>query len=867
MAMNPRNPREIYAAFWEVDRKPWTLDSGGPGSGIHKTTDGGSTWTKLTDGLPKGIMGKIGLAVSPVNPDRIWAMVEAKEGGVYRSDNAGESWRRINEDASLRQRAWYYTHIYADTESENTVYVLNVGFHRSDDGGRTFETRIRVPHGDNHDLWINPRNARNLVNANDGGANVSFDGGQSWTEQDMQPTAQFYHVTVDNQFPYRVYGAQQDNSTISVSSRANEMRMADAYSVGGGESGYIAVHPRNANIVYAGSYGGFLTRYDHATRTSRNVMVWPENPMGWGAEHLDYRFQWTFPIFFSPHDENVIYAAGNVLFKSTDEGQTWQPISPDLTTNDKSRQGPSGGPITHDNTSVEYFCTIFAAAESPIEPGVIWCGSDDGLIHVTRNGGRDWNNVTPPPAVMPEWATISQIDVSVHAPGTVYVAVQRYRMDDYKPYIFKTSDYGRTWKQIASGIIGAGAFVRAVREDPQRQGLLYAGTETGMWLSFDDGENWQPMQMNLPVVPITDLLVKDDDLVLATQGRSFWILRDLSMLRQVTPSIVAAPSHLFAPADTIRGFGDSVDVYYTLADDLEAEVTLEFLEADGDVIKTYKGTKKAAPGTAEGEEAADESGGEAESDEEEEEERPGRRGEREPKLEVESGLNRFSWNMRYPDAVETPGAVMWGGSTRGPEAAPGPRNAYQVRLTVGDRVMTQPLSILADPRIDASQQDWEEQFALMMQIRDKVSETNTAINTLRAVRQQINAVTGRAKEIGGMEAVLDKGKAITATLGEIEDELIQHRSKSNQDPLNYPIKLNNKIAALANVVEDSNGRPTEASYKVFEQLVAELKPQLEKLGVVLEVDVPAFNEMVKDYDMPAVYVEKEEKGEAENDGG
>ncbi|MCZ6836401.1 MAG: glycosyl hydrolase, partial [Planctomycetota bacterium] len=582
---------------------------------------------------------------------------------------------------------------------------------------------------------------------------------------------------------------------------------------------------------------------NHRTGENRNVTVWPDNPLGWGGEMLKHRFQWNFPIFFSPHDPKTLYCASQFLCRSTNEGQSWTVVSPDLSTNDKSKQAPSGGPITKDNTSVEYYCTIFSAVESPHEQGVIWCGTDDGLVHITRNGGDSWTNITPPD--MPEWGTVSQIDLSAHAKGTAYLAVQRYRLDDHTPYVFKTSDFGRSWKQIGRGIAD-GSFVRAVREDPVRAGLLYAGTETGMWVSFDDGDAWQPLQMNLPVVPITDLVVKDDDLVVATQGRSFWILRDLSPLRQMTSSVLSASAHLFAPGITFKGIGDTVDVYYALADDLEADITLEILEADGDVIKTYTGKKTAKKEESEGEATEDEDDSEEDDDDDEESESDG-------EAPAESGLNVFSWNTRYPDATETPGAVMWGGSVRGPQASPG---AYLVRLTVGERELTQPFDILGDPRLDASQADYEEQFSLLIEIRDKVNETHTAINQLRAVREQIGAVSSRAKEIGGMQSVIDAGDEIKTKLKAIEDELIQSKSKSSQDPLNFPIMLNNKIAALAGVVSRSSGRPTAASYVVFEQLVAELKPQLEKLGVVMDVDVPAFNKLVREYDMPAIWVEK-----------
>ena len=834
LAMDPVNPRVLYAAFWQVNRTPWALESGGPGSGLYKSTDGGDTWNELTSGLPKGTKGKIGVTISPVNPDRVWTIIEADDGGVFRSDDAGETWRRVNRDRSLRQRAWYYTHIYADPQDVETVYVLNVSFHKSTDGGKSFDTRLRVPHGDNHDLWINPDNNLNMVEANDGGANVSFDGGKSWTRQDTLPTAQFYHVTTDDQFPYRVYGAQQDNSTISVSSQAAQFRTGDMYSVGGGESGYIAVRSDDANIVYAGSYDGHLTRYDHRHRLSRNITVWPDNPMGAGVESMKYRFQWTFPIVISPHDPNVLYVGGNLLFKSTNEGQSWEAISPDLTTDDKSKQQSSGGPITQDNTSVEYYCTIFAMVESPHEPGVIWVGTDDGLVHITKDGGQTWSEITP--VGLGEWSLISQIEASPHDPATAYLAVNRYKMDDFRPYIFKTNNYGKTWKQINSGI-DDDAFVRAVREDPDRRGLLYAGTETGVYVSFDDGEHWQSLQLKLPATPITDLVVKDDDLVVATQGRSFWILSDLAVLRQLTEDVTLAEAHVFAPGRTYRVGRDAVDVHYYLATEPEAPITLDFLDSDGEIIRSFT-SKESSPSGEDDEAAA-----------------PWRRGGGGSRnASAEAGMNRFRWDMRYADAEKVPGAVMWGGSVRGPQAVPG---AYEVRLTVGARALDCGFEIAGDPRVDATQDDYQAQFDLLIRIRDAVSEAHKAVNQIRNIRKQIKTMTAKAKEIDGMDSILEAGKTLNKNMTAVEVELIQTKSKSRQDPLNFPIRLNNKIAALAGVVSRSNGRPTTQSYDVFDDLYGQIEAQLATLKEIMESDVPAFNQLVRDQDIPAVWVEQD----------
>lgn len=832
LSMDPTNPRIIYAATWQVRRTPYSLESGGPGSGIYKTTDGGDTWVELTKGLPEGIKGRIGVAVSPVNPSRVWAIVESDKGGIFRSENGGKRWKRVNEDRGWRQRAWYYTHIFADTQNADTVYVLNTRFGKSTDGGKTFSS-IRVPHGDNHDLWIAPNDNQRMVNANDGGANVSFNGGKSWSRQDMQPTAQFYHVITDNQFPYRVYGAQQDNSTLSISSRARPGPRAQFYSVGGGESGYIAPHPDDHNIVYAGSYGGFMTRYDRTTQQFRNISVWPENPMGWGAGPLKYRFQWTFPILFSPHDVNVIYAAGNVLFKTTNEGQSWTAISPDLTTNDKSKQGPSGGPITHDNTSVEYYCTIFSVAESPHEKGVIWAGSDDGLVHITRNGGDDWTNVTP--LDLPKWATVSMIEISKHDPATCYLAVNAYKMDDFSPYIFKTTDYGVTWSLLTQGIPRE-AFVRVVREDPNRRGLLYAGTETGAYVSFDDGGHWQPLQMNLPIVPITDMVVKNNDLVAATQGRSFWILDDLTLLHQLNDEVATSDMHLFAPRPVVSGIDRTVTVRYGLQEEPEDKLTLDFLDSKGEVVKSF--TTK-----------------DPDAKEEAESRRSFFFAPSSKNCTADKGMNEFEWNMRYEDATELKSAVMWGGSTRGPAAPPG---SYEIRLTVGDESTTQPLEIVIDPRTTSSSNDFDARFTLQLKIRDALSKAHDAIIQIRSIKEQAEAAGKRIKEYNENKAVEEAATELVQKLTLIEEELIQTKSKSGQDPLNFPIKLNNKIAALSGVISRANYAPTDQSSAVFDDLNAQLQEQLDALKKIVDKDVPAFNDLVRKEDVPAIMFKKTE---------
>ena len=856
LILDPTNPNTIYAALWEVYRQPWTLESGGPGGGIFKSTDGGDTWNEITrnQGLPKGMVGNIGITVSPVNSDRVWAIVEAEDGGVFRSDNAGKTWSKVNEQRNLRQRAWYYTRIYADPKNADTVYVLNTGFYKSNDGGRTYSS-IRVGHGDCHDLWIAPTDPMRVILGDDGGAEVSFNGGGSWSSIENQPTAQFYRVALDNDFPYHVYGAQQDNSTVRIASRTTEGSIDRTawYDVGGGESGWIAPSPKDSQIVYAGSYGGLITRQDHRTGQERNVNPWPENPMGWGAGELKYRFQWNFPIIFSPHDPNTLYAGANVLFKSTNEGHSWQAISGDLTRNDKSKQGSSGGPLTKDNTSIEYYCTIFTAMESPVEKGTIWVGSDDGLVHITRDGGKNWQNVTPPG--IPEWIQINSIDASSFEAGTAFVAATMYKLDDFRPYLYKTSDYGKTWKKITDGIPD-NAFTRVIREDPNRRGLLFAGTETGLYVSFDDGESWQSLRLNLPVVPITDLAIqkREKDLVAATQGRAFWVLDDLPVLYQLADA-AKKDVYLFKPEETYRmpggGFGGGggavgrnpsagVVIYYHLKNKPGGEVTLELLDSSGKLIKKF--TSKAADAQPQAAPASEEEGSFG--------------GGAARRLPAEGGLNRFVWDLRYPDATRFPGLIMWAGSTSGPRIVPG---TYQVKLTVDGESMVQSFEVKKDPRLETTQADFAKQLDLLLKIRDNFSETSEAILQIRDARKQIDDITNRLKDQPKGKEIADAAKSLKAKLTAVEEELYQTRNQSSQDPLNYPIRLNNKLAALTGVAGSADTAPTEQTYAVFDELVGKIDVQLKKLEEVMRNDLPAFNKMVRDQDIPAVMVKTKNK--------
>jgi photosystem II stability/assembly factor-like uncharacterized protein len=900
LAMDPANPRVLYATTWNVRRTPYSLESGGPGSGIWKTTDGGDTWVELTGnpGLPKGTLGIIGITISPTNPENLYAIVEAAEGGVFRSRDGGKTWTKTNEDRSLRQRAWYYTRIYADPKDEEVVYVLNVQFHRSKDGGKTFTT-IRVPHGDNHDLWIDPGDPLRMIESNDGGANVSTDGGITWTPQTNQPTAQFYRVSTDNHFPYRILGAQQDNSAVRILSRGAGPGIGpdDWQETSGGESGYIVADPADPDVVYGGSYGGLLTRLDHRTGELRDVNPWPDDPMGHGAADLKYRFQWNFPLLFSPHDPKKLYAAANVLFQSSDEGQSWQAISPDLTRNDKSKLGPSGGPITKDNTSVEYYGTIFTVAESPLEAGVLWTGSDDGFVHISRDGGKTWKNVTP--KGMPEWIMVNAIDASPHDKGGAYLAATLYKSDDFRPYLYKTTDYGATWARIDTGIDPT-HFTRVVRADPARRGLLYAGTERGMYVSFDDGARWQPLQLNLPIVPITDLTVKEDNLVAATQGRAFWVLDDLTPLRAAASgtAIAGTKAYLYPPAPSYRlwsagnppeaprGMGTNppagVVIAYYLKEappaDQAKEVKLEILTQDGKVIRTFQGKPAEGPqGPAEakamggpaaseketqpaekpsattpvpgpqGQEIGKDKGKEAEeekADEDKEEEE-------EPKVPTEAGLNRFVWDMTWPKWSKFPGMILWSGDPFGPLAVPG---SYQVRLTVGGESSTQPFEIRKDPRSAATQADLEAQFQFLLEARDKLTETHDAIRRIREVRAQLDDMRKRLRKDEERKPVVAAAKELDKKMTEVEEALYQTKNRSRQDPLNFPVRLNDKLNAVAGSVALGDNRPSAQALQVKSELTAAIDAELAKLRAIWDGDLVRFNDLSREKGVAAVIV-------------
>jgi len=844
LAIDVNNPRVLYAGMWTAERKPWTLTSGSEEGGLYKTVDGGDNWEKLEGGLPDGEVGKIGVAVSPVNSDRVWALIEAEDGGVYRSDDAGKSWKQINKNRKLRQRAWYYSRIYGDPVDENTVYALNTSFYKSVDAGKTF-TPIRVLHGDCHDLWINPQNPEILLQTNDGGAHVSLNGGKSWSTLNNQPTAEIYRLAVDNQFPYRIYGSQQDNSTISVPSR-NPQGGLTPYehwrNVGGCESGHLAVDPRDPNIIYAGCYGGAITRTNLKTWQSQNVLVYPQLQLGQAPKTLKYRFQWNAPIRLSPHNPDVLYHTSQIVHRSGDRGNSWEDISPDLTRNDKERQVHAGGPITLDNTGVEVYGTIFAFEESSHEAGLLWAGSDDGLIHISRDGGKNWKNVTP--EAMPESGTVNMIDLSPFEPGRALVVVQRYRFDDFKPYIFRTEDYGETWSLMTDGLNGIpeNHFTRVVREDPQHKGLLYAGTEFGLYVSFDDGAHWQKLQQNLPVTPITDLAVHQGNLVVATQGRSFWILDDLNVLHELS-QLSDSGKHLFQPVATYRaGFSQApsrpgsrsgssppngtVIHYYLAEEPSDEEVVVEILDEQGTVIRTYKSKAE---------------------EEKTESDSPFQQPEK-TVAPAKAGLNKLVWNLRYPKIDKPKGIVVWG-YTGGPKVVPG---NYSVRLTVGEWTDTKTFRLLKDPRNDTTQEELEEQFAFMQEIKAAIDELYETVETIRSVKQQLSELGKRAEKAGYGKELQEDADALSEKLTAIEEELVQPKNESDQDPLNFPPVLDNHFIYVYGYVGGADARPTQGARERFADLKKELESLLGKYDAVIKDDVAAFEKQVKAKGIPRI---------------
>jgi photosystem II stability/assembly factor-like uncharacterized protein len=844
VVFDPSNSNTLFASLWEVYRTPWSLNSGGPGSGLYKSTDGGSTWTRLEDhGLPSGIMGRIGVSVSGADSNRVYAMVESKEGGLFRSDDGGENWTRVNEDGRLRQRAWYFTHIFADPKSVDTVYALDTGLFRSTDGGKNFNL-LPAPHGDHHGLWLDPDNPQRMINGNDGGASISIDGGNNWSTQYNQPTAQFYHVITDDRWPYYIYGAQQDNSTVAIKSYDDDgvIGRQDWYDVGGGESGYIAPYPPEPNIVYAGAES-LVTRFDKRTQQTVDISVWPLDVSGNGAESLKHRFNWTSPLLVSPHDPDTLYWAAERIFKSTDHGQSWTAISPDLTRNDRSKQKPSGGPITLDITSVEYYDTVFTVAESPVKKDMIWAGTDDGLVQLTQDGGKHWTNVTPPE--MPEWSMVSLVEASHHDAATAFIAVDRHKFDDFRPLIYRSRDYGKTWILAANGI-PEGSYVRSVREDPKRKGLLFAGTETGVFFSIDDGSHWQPLKMNLPTVPVHDVAVHGEDLVAATHGRAFWVLDNITPLRQIDLKPTAAEMILYKPETALRlhlpdaierrgPVGDNpppgaiIDYYFKTAP--QDEVKLEIVDAGGKVVRSLSSKeKKEAEQPAEWPDQVKEV----------------------TTIPAAAGMNRYAWNLRWEPPVKIPNAFYSGIGPQGPLVQPG---QYTLRLTAGGQTLAQPLEVVIDPRVkDVKPEDLQKQFELAMQVRDANNDLHRAVNQIRQYRAEIRALRQKFEGDLSLKPVLDQAAALDRKMVPVEEELIQVNMKGSEANLAFPNKLNEQLDSFSASVQAGDSAPTQQQYEVFNMLRGQLDQQLTAWKQINSSDVAAFNQLVKSSNIPALYL-------------
>jgi photosystem II stability/assembly factor-like uncharacterized protein len=850
VAFDPHNPNILFAALWQARRTSWSMEDGGPGSGLYRSNDGGTTWKHMEEhGLPKGPYGKIGVAVA-ANSDRVYALIEAHnpDGGLYRSDDGGENWQLVNPSHSLWQRPWYYMHVIADPRDENTLYIMDVDAYKSTDGGHLFN-KVHVPHGDNHGLWIDPLNTRRMIASNDGGVTVTLDGGKNWTAQDNQPTAQFYHVITDNETPYRVYGPQQDSGTVSIASRSDDgsISRSDWYDVGGGEAGYIAPYPPDPDIVYAADYQGLITRYDRHTGQIKAITEQPELSDAHGAANLEHRFQWTAPVLISPHDPNTLYHGGEMLFKTTDGGVHWTAISPDLTRNDKSKQKVSGGDITLDDSGTEYYDTIFALAESPITKGLLWVGTDDGLIQLTKDEGKSWTNVTP--KEMPEWSRISQIDPSPFDAGTAYVAVDRHQFDDLNPYIYKTSDFGKTWTKLGQGIPD-NTFVRVVREDPKKRGLLYAGTETGVYVSFDDGANWRPLKLNLPTTPVHDLIVKNNDLVLATHGRAFWILDDVAPLRQYSDEIAQKDVFLYAPATayriqagargarhTSKTTGQNPPagaiIYYYLKDapKADSEAKLEILDATGRVIRKYSSAEYNT----------------LEEPPDPDDKKP------EKQLKPEAGLNRFVWDLRYEEARRVPGYYLYeyGSGAGGPVAVPG---NYQVRLTVGGQTRTAPFELKLDPRVKVSQEDLEAQLKLLLETRDELSRVYDTVNQIQDVRAQLAGLKRRLPESASARNIAMAADDLEKKLVAIREDLINLDITANEDSLAYPPQLDGKLAYLAMDVGSADSAPTESELREFEKLKRQSGEFIARWEDVQRRDLASFQKLAAEGSLSTVVV-------------
>lgn len=834
LVMEPGNPQVLYASTWSVIRTPHSLESGGPGSALWKSKDGGETWQKLNKktGFPsKSIIGIIGVAVSASNPDKVYAIVENSDGGLFTSEDGGENWKLTNSENKIRQRAWYYSKVFVDPLNENNVFILNVDFEKSTDGGKTFHS-INTPHGDHHDLWLDPEQPSRMIVADDGGAQISFDGGANWSTYQNQPTAQIYRISTDNNIPYRILGAQQDNSTIRILSRSEhgEINQSDWTSTAGFESGYVIADPMNPDIVYGGNYAGFLSRLDHKTGENRAISVWPDLPIGTGADAHKYRFQWNFPIFFSPHNPKRLYAAGNMLFVSEDEGASWKTISPDLTTNDKSKQVSSGGPITKDNTTVEFYCTIFTAAESQLEKDVLWVGSDDGLIHISKDGGANWTNVTPPAAgKLMMW---NSVELDPLQKGKAYFVGTKYKLDDFKPYIFLTEDYGKSWKLITKGI-DSKHFARVLRVDPKRKGLLYCGTEYGFYMSYDDGANWKKVQLNLPQTPITDMCVKDNALVIATQGRSIWVMDDLAPLQSFNVNQLNDKMYMYPISNTLlidgwqnkspknagmnppngviipfhlTNFNDTVNVEIIIRDSAKKLITAYSSKSSDEKLK----------------------------------------------LSAKEGMNIFIWDMNYQSIEPIAGMILWNGTIYGPTAAPG---NYTATLKINGDSLEKSFLISANPKYNCSNEDYALKTAFLIEVKKSFADVQKCIVDIRTLRSQINEFNSLAGKDVPKE-IKSLSDTILKKLTKIEEELYQTKLKSGQDILNYPMKLNDRISGLYNYASSGNTAPNKQVKDAFSELKTLADEQLKLFQTVIEKDVVELNMKIKSSDLPVIGIIK-----------